>query len=148
MQQNFRQIRGQVIAKAKRAIKCINQSRYIVKSSQAGNGKYEVCQSDLGWVCSYADHKFGVRCKHIYAVEFRFAILETVKQEVVIQPISTLVCRYCNSERIVKKAIRRNKQYDIQRYLCKDRGKRFSFNIGFEKMRVTLIQNAKKVKND
>jgi transposase-like protein len=35
----------------------------------------------------------------------------------------------------VKKAIRRNKLYSIQRYLCKDCGKRFSFNIGFEKMR-------------
>jgi transposase-like protein len=134
-QTNEGQTRGQVIATAKRAIKRINQSRYFVKS-QSGNGKYEVRQTDLGWICSCADHKFrGIHCKHIYAVEFSFAIRETVKQELVIQPISTLACRYCNSEHIVKKAIRRNKQYNIQRYLCKDCGKLFSFNIGFEKMR-------------
>jgi putative transposase len=132
---NIREQRGQMIAAAKRAIKRINPSRYFVKS-QSGNGKYEVHRNELGWVCSCADHKFrGVRCKHIFAVEFSFAIRETVKQELVIQPISQLACRYCNSEHIVKKAIRRNKQYSIQRYLCKDCGKRFSFNIGFEKMR-------------
>jgi putative transposase len=132
---NIRKQRGQMIAAAKRAIKRINPSRYFVKS-QSGNGKYEVHRNELGWVCSCADHKFrGVRCKHIFAVEFSFAIRETVKQERVIQPISQLACRYCNSEHIVKKAIRRNKQYSIQRYLCKDCGKRFSFNIGFEKMR-------------
>ena len=34
----------------------------------------------------------------------------------------------------MKKAIRHNKNDDIQRYLCKECGKRFSFNIGFEKM--------------
>ena len=84
-----------------------------------------MCRSQVSWYS----------LKHVYAVEFSFAIRETVQQEVVIQPISQLACRYCNSEHIVKKIIRRNKQYDIQRYLCKDCGKRFSFNIGFEKMR-------------
>jgi transposase-like protein len=134
-QTNGRRLRGEVIANAKRAIKRINASRYYVKS-QFGNGKYEVRQTDLGWSCSCADHKYrGVRCKHIYSVEFGFAFNETVTPEIVIQPISRLACSYCNSERIVKKAIRHNKQYDIQRYLCKDCGKRFSINIGFEKMR-------------
>lgn len=130
-----RQQLGQLIAQTFRAVRRVSAIRYRVKS-QSGNGKYEVRQTDLGWNCTCSDHKFrGVRCKHIYAVEFSFAIRETVKQELVIQPISQLACRYCNSEHIVKKAIRRNKQYSIQRYLCKDCGKRFSFNIGFEKMR-------------
>ena len=130
-----RQKRGQVIATAKRSINRYNESRYLVKS-QSGNGKYKVILTKLGWTCSCPDHKFrGVKCKHIYAVEFSSAIRETVREEVIIRPISQLACRYCNSERIVKKAIRRNKQYDIQRYLCKDCGKRFSFNMGFEKMR-------------
>jgi putative transposase len=126
---------GQTIAQTFRAVRRVSAIRYRVKS-QSGNGKYEVHQTNLGWVCSCADHKFrGVRCKHIYAVQCSFAIRETVKQELIIQPISQLACRYCNSEYIVKKAIRHNKQYYIQRYLCKDCGKRFSFNIGFEKMR-------------
>jgi transposase-like protein len=33
--------------------------------------------------------------------------------------------------------VRHNKHEDIQRYLCKSCGKRFSINIGFEKMRAT-----------
>jgi putative transposase len=106
-----RQQLGQVIAQTFRGVRRINQSRYFIKS-QSGNGKYEVHKNELGWVCSCADHEYrGVRCKHIYAVEFSFAIRETVKQtqELVIQPISQLACRYCNSEHIVKKAIGRNK---------------------------------------
>jgi putative transposase len=79
----------------------------------------------------------GVKCKHIYAVEVSFELREQVKKEIIIQPITSLACSYCNSERIVKKAIRRNKYGSIQRYLCKDCGRRFSFNIGFEKMHVT-----------
>ena len=96
---------GQTIAQTFRAVRRVSAIRYRVKS-QSGNGKYEVKQTDLGWVCSCADHKYrGVRCKHIYAVEFSSAIRETVQQEqeLVIQPISQLACHYCNSEHIVKK---------------------------------------------
>lgn len=130
-----RQQFGHVISKTFRGVRRINQSQYFVKS-QSGNGKYEVSLTKIGWLCSCADHKFrGIRCKHVYAVEFSFAIRETVQQEVVIQPISQLACRYCNSEHIVKKAIRRNKQYNIQRYLCKIAVNDSRLILGFEKMR-------------
>lgn len=46
-----------------------------------------------------------------------------------------LACPYCNSDSIIKRALRDNRQYDIQRYLREDCDNRFSFNIGFEKMR-------------
>jgi len=36
---------------------------------------------------------------------------------------------------IIKKSIRYNKHGDLQRYLCKNCGKRFSFNLGFEGMK-------------
>jgi hypothetical protein len=48
---NTREQLGQVIATAKRAIKRMNTSRYLVKS-QSGNGKYVVSATKLGWVCS------------------------------------------------------------------------------------------------
>jgi transposase-like protein len=134
---NERQQRGELIAKARRNLKRINKLTYRVRS-QTNGGYYHVRTTSIGWCCECADYKFrGVKCKHIFAVEISYAIRETVQQEqeLIIQPISQLACRYCNSERIVKKAIRRNKRYNIQRYLCKDCGKRFSFNIGFEKMR-------------
>jgi len=132
---NDRESRGQVIASIERAVKRYSDYRYVV-NSQSSKIKYKVILTKLGWTCSCPDHKFrGVKCKHIFAVEFSRAVRETVKEQVIIKPISQLSCRYCNSEHIVKKAIRRNKLYNIQRYLCKDCGKRFSFNIGFEKMR-------------
>jgi putative transposase len=71
----------------------------------------------------------------LIAVEFSFALREQVKKDIVILPIISVICRYCNSDCIVKKAIRHNKYGNIQRYLCKECGKRFSFNIGFEKMK-------------
>lgn len=37
----------------------------------------------------------------------------------------------------VKKALRHDKHGDIQRFLCNSCGKRFSFNIGFERMKST-----------
>jgi len=62
---------------------------------------------------------------------------EQVKQNLVIQPLDSLTCIFCGSDKIVKDALRHNKYGDIQRYLCKACGKRFSINIGFEKMSAT-----------
>jgi transposase-like protein len=47
------------------------------------------------------------------------------------------VCVFCGSLSIVKDALRHNKYGDIQRYRCEDCGKRFSYNIGFEKMKAS-----------
>jgi putative transposase len=128
---------GQTIAQTFRAVRRVSAIRYRIKS-QSGNGKYEVNQTNLGWVCSCADHKFhGIRCKHIFAVEFSYAIRETVRQEVVIQQITAYSCPQCKSPKLVKHGIRHNKYGDIQSYSCKDCRKRFTINIGFEKMRAT-----------
>lgn len=62
---------------------------------------------------------------------------QQVSESLVIQPLRTTNCIFCGSEEIVKDAIRHNKQYDIQRYLCKSCGKRFSVNVGFEKMKAS-----------
>jgi putative transposase len=113
---NIRQEQGQLIAETKESIKRINEKEYFV-NSQSGNGSYRIFATELGWNCSCPDHKFrGVKCKHVYAVEFSLILREKVKEEIIIQPITSLVCRYCNSENIVKKAIRKNKYGNIQRY--------------------------------
>jgi transposase-like protein len=130
-----REEQGQLIAQLKDAIKRIDDFTYVVKS-QSNSGSYNIHSTELGWKCDCADHtNRGVKCKHIFTIEFSFALREQVKKDIVIQPITSVVCRYCNSDSIVKKAIRRNKYGNIQRYLCKECGKRFSFNIGFEKMK-------------
>lgn len=101
----------------------ITDTHYSV-NSQSGNDAYDVLQTELGWICSCPDHMYrGVRCKHIYAVEFSLAIRKEVSN-VVINELNTLACIRCNSNRIVKDSIRRNKNYDIQRYLCKECGQR------------------------
>ncbi|HXS60100.1 MAG TPA: hypothetical protein VN703_04750 [Candidatus Sulfopaludibacter sp.] len=94
-------------------VKRLNDRNYEVKSLTR-NEIYKILVTSIGWVCSCADPMFrGVKCKHIYAVEFSLELRETIKKEIVIQPVTTLSCCYCNSENIVKKAIRHNKNNDI-----------------------------------
>src|SRR5919198_5202635 len=103
-QPNNRQQQGELIAQIKGAIKRINDVNYIV-SSQSGNGSYQIHLTELGWNCSCPDHLYrGVKCKHIHAVEFSFALREHVKNEIIIRPVDSLSCRYCYSGNIVKKA--------------------------------------------
>jgi putative transposase len=80
-----RRQRGELIAKTRRSLKRINKLTYRVKS-QTNGIYYHVRTTNIGWKCECPDHVYrGVKCKHIFAVEFSYAIRETVRQEVVIQ---------------------------------------------------------------
>ena len=137
LQLTDRQQRGQTIAKARRNLKRINKLTYRVKS-QTNGSYYHVRTTSIGWSCECADYNFrGVKCKHIFAVEISYAIRETVRQEVVIQQITSKSCPQCKSVNLVKHGIRHNKYGDIQRFSCKDCHKRFTINGGFEKMHAT-----------
>ena len=132
-----RQEKGVEIANTKDQIKRIDAHHYQVKS-QSNNGNYDVVSTESGWNCNCKDHTFRhICCKHIHAVEFSLKIREQVKKNVIIQPIIVHSCQFCNSENIVKNAIRHNKYGDLQRYLCKSCNKRFSINLGFEKMKAS-----------
>jgi len=135
---NLRESKGLEIAHAKKnQITRIDSMTYKVLS-QSGNGEYAVCLSEDEWRCECPDHHFrGVKCKHIWAVEFSLKMREQVKQSLVIQPLDSLTCVFCGSDKIVRDAKRHNKYGDIQRYLCRACGKRFSINLGFEGMRVS-----------
>ena len=79
-------------------------------------------------------------CKHIWAVHFSLEFRKTVAKTVTIKPlIDNLSCPRCMADksRVKYDGIRKNKNGSIQRYECKECGKRFSFNIGFEGMRAT-----------
>jgi putative transposase len=136
--QDFRQTRGEAIAQAQGQIRRIDPHTYKVHS-QSGDFEYDVVSGELGWLCSCPDSIYrGVKCKHIWGVEFSLAIRNEVRKSTVVIPeVSSLVCRRCGSEQVVKKAVRHNQSGDIQRYLCRDCGYRFSFNIGFERMHAT-----------
>jgi putative transposase len=132
-----REERGETIAKHSNQIQRTDENFYTVKS-QSGNGEYAVFMVDGQLNCECPDFTYRhVTCKHIHSVILSLKMKAEVKASVVIQPLSTSNCVLCGSENIVKDAIRHNKKYDIQRYLCKSCGKRFSVNIGFEGMKAS-----------
>jgi putative transposase len=132
-----REQRGQAIAQLDGQIKRIDDFSYTVKS-QSHNGEYGITKVDGEWICECPDNKFRhVKCKHIHAIEFSKSFRAEVAISRVIPELNIQNCQYCGSPDIVKNAVRHNKHEDIQRYLCKSCGKRFSINIGFEKMRAT-----------
>ena len=89
-----REQKAQAIADIEGAIKFVtSQNTYVVKS-QSRKGAYYVTNTELGWRCTCPDHEYrGVRCKHILAVEIRFALhreVEVAKIEPIanIEPVS------------------------------------------------------------
>ncbi|MDG7007993.1 MAG: DDE-type integrase/transposase/recombinase [Nitrososphaerota archaeon] len=107
--------------------------------SQSGDFEYDVRLGEYGWLCSCPDSTFrGSTCKHIWGVEISFELRKVVEAIVpkVLKPLG-LFCRFCESEAVVKHSVRHNRYGDLQRYSCKGCGKRFSVNIGFERMKAT-----------
>jgi transposase-like protein len=130
-----REEKGQQLASIKGAVIFTLNNTYRVKS-QTSKTFYYVTNTELGWRCTCPDHEFrGVRCKHIFAVEIRFALHREVEIRK-IEPITNVSqCIYCKSESIVKDGLRHNKYGDIQKFNCKSCKRYFTINIGFEKMK-------------
>ena len=133
---NGKKERGLEIANKKESqISRIDYATYKVLS-QNGNGEYIVCLSENEWDCKCPDHRFrGVKCKHIWAVEFSLKMREQVRKNLVIEEVTISNCIFCHSSNIKKFEVRHNKSGDIQRFMCGDCKKTFSVNIGFEKMK-------------
>src|SRR5438094_799465 len=75
---NIRFQRGNDIVNKKNQIHELDKFQYRVKS-QSTCEEYEVISTELGWICSCADHKFrGVICKHLYAI---FCIVNREQEE-------------------------------------------------------------------
>ena len=137
---NARKLRAtQLLAHNK--VEMINDSTFRV-FSQSGQGSYIVVRKGLNWVCECADFEFNhVVCKHIYAVEqYSKRLRRTIPSEVerldeLCEP--ELVCKFCGSPNLIKRGVRKNKSGRVQRFSCKDCGKRFVVNAGFEKMKAT-----------
>jgi transposase-like protein/predicted nucleic acid-binding Zn finger protein len=132
-----REERGIKIAKLEEQIKRIDAKTYEVKS-QSSHGTYEVLNTSLGWMCQCPDHVYrGVKCKHIFAVEFSSQIRNEVQIRRIEPKASVQVCRYCGSSEIVKDGVRHNKHGDLQIYTCQSCDHYFTINLGFERMRAT-----------
>jgi transposase-like protein len=135
--QNLRLQKGEEIANKPNQIERIDDKTYKVKS-QSSDFQYDVVHSEIGWICSCPDHMYrGVTCKHIYSVEISLNIRKVVEKQLVIPEIFLNNCPQCQSTQIVKHGIRHNKYGDVQRFSCLDCKKRFSDNIGFERMKAS-----------
>ncbi len=131
---NQRQIKGETISTKDNQIRRVNENHYEVKS-QTLESIYDVIGTEFGWSCSCPDHQFRkVCCKHIHAVEISLKLRTAVKESIVIDEVEVNCCQYCKSENLKKAGIRKNKSHNIQIFQCKDCKKRFSINLGFEKM--------------
>ena len=137
MSQDLRLVKGEAIAN-EMGVRRVAPDFYKVKS-QSLNREYDVRLGEYGWICSCPDSTFrGSTCKHTWAVEISFQLrkaVETIVQKV-IKPFG-LTCRFCQSSEVVKHSVRHNHYGDLQRYSCRACGRRFSLNIGFERMKAT-----------
>lgn len=134
--QTTRETRGLLIALGNQ-IRRINASTYKVKS-QNGNGWYLVVKQEDVWKCECPDHYYrGVKCKHIWAVEFSLVLRErVVSQNFGLEGLCPApeACKFCGSTNIIKRGVKRHKHGAVQQYGCKDCGKRFVINVeGFHK---------------
>jgi transposase-like protein len=130
-----REEKGLEIAQRENQVTRIDASTYSVLS-QNGHGEYAVCFSEDQWRCECPDHRFrGLKCKHIFAVEFSIKLREQVRKNMVIEEVAISNCVFCHSSNIKKFGVRKNKSGDIQRFVCCDCKKTFSVNIGFERMK-------------
>ena len=131
---NQRLVRGKEIAEKNNQIIRIDETHYTV-NSQSRKLQHDVISLESGWSCSCEDHYFRKTCcQHIHAVEISLKIRKEVKKQVIIKEVNVDCCKFCNSENIIKRGIRKNKNQEIQRYSCKDCNKKFSINLGFEGM--------------
>ena len=132
-----REERANLILKDEKAVRRIDSQRYFVKS-QSGNGEYEVISSEFGFGCSCPDHLYrGMECKHVLAVKFSLELRKKVESQITIKPIAIGNCPRCKSEKIVRHGVRKNNSGQIQKYSCKQCGKWFTLNLGFERMHAT-----------
>jgi len=137
-----REEKGRIIAEKSNQIMRIADRRYKV-ASQSSDKMYDVIRRETGsWLCTCFDFYYRgiqehtiIRCKHIWAVELSLKIREQVQARV-IEPITGIHgCIFCKSENIKKDGLRRNKYGDIQKFYCKDCGRWFTVNFGFERMK-------------
>ena len=152
-----RAVRGNRIAQTEGQVRRISNGEYQVHS-QRSDTWYQVVATEAGFNCSCPDfqfragmavsegHRYHVqfKCKHIFAVELSYALRQTVQKQVEIEPLDIQSCLYCYSKNVVKHGIRHNRKGDIQRLSCRDCGRRFTVNLGFERMKATpqMITNA------
>ena len=92
--------------------------------------------SRCGWSCTCPRALYRkFHCRHIRAAECAFLLPEPGRKEpVVLDPVPENTCPRCGADGAAKAGVRRNKNYRNQIYKCRRCERRFSANLGFEKL--------------
>lgn len=137
--ENPRELRGLAILAMGNQIKRIDSSTYRVRS-QSGNGWYLVAREGLEWSCECPDFIYlHVVCKHIHAVQFSLNLRQRITSEnlgfenVCLEEVQA--CKYCGSTNIIRRGFRKKKGDMVQRFSCKDCGRRFVLEEAFDRMK-------------
>ena len=118
--------------------KQLSPEKFSVRSQSNPHIHYIVSETGKGLVCDCPDYtKRRSDCKHIKVV------LEQIKKNQtrtdngfrMMDRSDFRLCKFCDSGRLKKDGIRKNRKGDTQQYKCLDCNKRFTLNLGFEKMR-------------
>ena len=110
----------------------LGHGRYKVSSQSVADAFYDVTVTDNCWRCTCAYHIHGNRrCKHISAVQ---DIVENIRKapgntHIIEDP--GVVCVSCESPDCRYRETRHNKRTISERYVCRDCGKKFTYNPGF-----------------
>jgi len=131
-------MKGEQIAGEVGSVERIDAQTYRVRS-QSSDAWYGVSRNFRGWSCDCPDFKFRElgACKHTFAVELSAALRDRIENSRKIEPLDIQSCLFCYSKNIVKRGLLHNKSGDIQRFGCKDCGKRFVRNLGFEHLKAS-----------
>jgi putative transposase len=130
-----RQMRGQSIAQNFGWVRRVDETTYMVHSQRLDR-EYRVEQTETGWLCECPDASFRLlKCKHVWAVEISWTLRKRVEEARRIEPIQGQACVACGSENLTRWGVRHNKSGDIQVFKCRECGRCFTVNIGFEKMK-------------
>ncbi len=130
-----REMRGKAIYElGEGQIEALGLHEYRVKS-QSSDDWYDVIRTETGWRCACPDHIYrDAKCKHIWAVEFSNKLRLEVEKEVTIKLVASRNCPGCLSPKVVKHGLVHESKKNLQRYLCKNCGRKFVINLGFERM--------------
>ncbi|MDD2295958.1 MAG: DDE-type integrase/transposase/recombinase [Eubacteriales bacterium] len=144
--QNPRELRGLAILSQPDTVREVRKNHWMVKS-QSGNGEYLVTREYLKnrqwiWTCACPDHTTRhLICKHIYAVQFSLKLKDDVEQHTARREQKRaddrLTCPYCKSVNLISRGKRKNQRGEVQVYGCKECGRRFTRDLGFNRMKHT-----------
>jgi transposase-like protein len=146
---NPRELRGLAILSQPESIIQTGKDEWDVRS-QSKDAYYQVTRKYFSknkedpyvWSCTCPDFKSrNIACKHCFAVQFSLKLKTDVEEDATEKQLEkanpVIICPYCKSVNIVSRGKRKNKYGEVHVFGCKDCARRFTRDIGFNRMKHT-----------